>query len=197
MAGPTNNPYRFGGGVGYRRDGANRNYVRARNLDTQRGRWVSRDPIGFDKPDDNLYRYVHNKSVQQIDPNGLDPCPKWINTPNGSDILECMEDCLKEGMKIGKISEDADDDAGREFAVCMSKCLVKKGVAVNCNFIICRAFPAMLANGDPCDTTNGLQNNGEECCDVHFICDLLQGTGLKAALDKRRDCYMDHCTSDH
>ena len=54
MAGTTISPYCFGGQVGYRRDGANRNHVRARHLDTQRGRWISRDPIGIDGGDGNL-----------------------------------------------------------------------------------------------------------------------------------------------
>jgi RHS repeat-associated protein len=75
MAGTTVNPYRFGGQAGYRRDGTNRNYVRARELDTQRGRWVSRDPIGFDSGDENLYRYVGNDAPNAVDPSGLVPSP--------------------------------------------------------------------------------------------------------------------------
>jgi len=70
MAGTTINPYRFGGQLGYRRDGANRSYVRARHLDTQRGRWISRDPIGLESGDSNLYRYVMNAPVTRVDPSG-------------------------------------------------------------------------------------------------------------------------------
>lgn len=73
MAGTTINPYRFGGQLGYRRDGVNRNYVRARNLDTQRGRWISRDPNGFEAEDFNLYCYVTNGPVNYADPEGNIP----------------------------------------------------------------------------------------------------------------------------
>lgn len=71
MAGTTINPYRFGGQSGYRRDGTNRSYVRARHLDTSRGRWISRDPIGLDGGDRNLYRYVGNCPVNLSDGSGL------------------------------------------------------------------------------------------------------------------------------
>jgi len=74
MAGTTINPYRFGGQLGYRQDGANRNYVRARHLDTSRGRWISRDPIGFGGGDNNLYRYAENAPNDLMDPSGLSNC---------------------------------------------------------------------------------------------------------------------------
>jgi len=48
VAGATNNPLRFGGQVGYYRDEAKRLYIRARHLDVNAGRWLSRDPLGFD-----------------------------------------------------------------------------------------------------------------------------------------------------
>jgi RHS repeat-associated protein len=64
------NPYRFGGQVGHRRDGTNRNYVRATNLDTQRGRWINQDPIGFGAEDENLYCYSANRDVTFRDPPG-------------------------------------------------------------------------------------------------------------------------------
>ena len=71
MTGTTINPYRFGGQLGYRRDGANRSYVRARHLDTQRGRWISRDPIGFDGRAWNFYGYAGNNPLISRDPSGL------------------------------------------------------------------------------------------------------------------------------
>jgi len=72
MSGTTINPYRFGGQVGYRRDSPARQYVRARHLDTSKGRWDSRDPLGFGGGDDNLYRYVRNALSIRSDPSGLD-----------------------------------------------------------------------------------------------------------------------------
>ena len=76
MAGTTINPYRFGGQVGYRRDAPTRQYVRARHLDTGKGRWVSRDPIDPDDfdPDDadaNLFAYGLNDPIGSLDPDGL------------------------------------------------------------------------------------------------------------------------------
>jgi RHS repeat-associated protein len=71
MAGTTVNPYRFGGQVGYRRDSASRQYVRARHLDTNKGRWINKDPIGFQGGDNNLYRYAWNAPTSILDPTGL------------------------------------------------------------------------------------------------------------------------------
>ena len=36
------------------------------------GRWLNEDPIGFDAGDMNLYRYVGNNPVGNVDPSGLD-----------------------------------------------------------------------------------------------------------------------------
>jgi RHS repeat-associated protein len=79
MAGTTINPYRFGGQVGYRRDGTNRNYVRARNLDTQRGRWISRAGFKEQQEGELPYGYVENNPANKIDPSGRLgwPPPPW------------------------------------------------------------------------------------------------------------------------
>ena len=71
VAGTTVNPMRFGGQVGYWRDLADRLYVRARHLRSDLGRWMSRDPIGFEGGDWNLYRYVGNEPVVDRDPSGF------------------------------------------------------------------------------------------------------------------------------
>ncbi len=46
-------------------------YNRARYYDSQTGRWISNDPLGFDGGDCNLYRYVHNRPAMFADPSGL------------------------------------------------------------------------------------------------------------------------------
>jgi RHS repeat-associated protein len=46
-------------------------YNRARYYDPKAGRWISQDPIRFRARDSNLYRYVSNSPINQIDPRGL------------------------------------------------------------------------------------------------------------------------------
>src|SRR5260221_14365107 len=45
-------------------------YNRARYYDPAIGKWISRDPIGFDSRDANLYRYVGNGPTNYSDPFG-------------------------------------------------------------------------------------------------------------------------------
>jgi RHS repeat-associated protein len=46
-------------------------YYRARYYDPKGGRFISKDPIGFEGGDVNLYRYVGNDPVDWVDPSGL------------------------------------------------------------------------------------------------------------------------------
>lgn len=45
----------------------------ARDYDPETGRWTSKDPIGFDGGDTNLYGYVINDPVNLVDPEGTFP----------------------------------------------------------------------------------------------------------------------------
>jgi RHS repeat-associated protein len=45
-------------------------YYRARYYDPMEGRFISKDPIGFDGGDVNLYGYVQNNTINNTDPNG-------------------------------------------------------------------------------------------------------------------------------
>jgi RHS repeat-associated protein len=47
------------------------NYYRARYYDSNVGRFISVDPMGFGAGDTNLYRYVGNSSTNYTDPSGL------------------------------------------------------------------------------------------------------------------------------
>ncbi|OGP66413.1 MAG: hypothetical protein A2W27_02855 [Deltaproteobacteria bacterium RBG_16_44_11] len=47
-------------------------YYRARYYDAKTGRFITRDPIGFDGGDVNLYVYVGNNAVNYTDPTGLE-----------------------------------------------------------------------------------------------------------------------------
>jgi RHS repeat-associated protein len=46
-------------------------YVRNRDYSTSLGRFIERDPIGFDAGDNNWYRFVGNRPVVETDPTGL------------------------------------------------------------------------------------------------------------------------------
>ncbi len=46
-------------------------YNRARWYDSETGRWLTQDPLGFDAGDSNLYRYAANRPKCLTDPTGL------------------------------------------------------------------------------------------------------------------------------
>ena len=48
-------------------------YYRARYYDPTIGTFISQDPISFSAGDPNLYRYVGNNPLNQVDPSGLKP----------------------------------------------------------------------------------------------------------------------------
>jgi uncharacterized protein RhaS with RHS repeats len=48
----------------------------ARDYDAEVGRWTAKDPIGFDGGEVNLYIYLVNSSLMNIDPNGT--CPPCL-----------------------------------------------------------------------------------------------------------------------
>ncbi len=75
--GTKENPFKAFGQWGYVRDTASRLWVRARVLDPVIGRWVSREPVGLV----DLYIFVLNNPVGQVDPTGLAPCPSPPNDP--------------------------------------------------------------------------------------------------------------------
>jgi RHS repeat-associated protein len=66
----------------------------AREYDPVIGRWLSRDPIGFDGGDGNLYAYVGNDPVNRIDPFGT----KWYKPSSWSD-----EDIASFGAGLGDV----------------------------------------------------------------------------------------------
>jgi RHS repeat-associated protein len=53
------------------------NYHRHRWLDSQTGRWVNEDPIGFFGGDANLNRYSTNSPANSVDPDGLKEVGYW------------------------------------------------------------------------------------------------------------------------
>jgi RHS repeat-associated protein len=79
---PGFQPFGFAGGL-YDRD---TKLVRfgARDYDAETGRWAAKDPIGFSGGDTNLYGYVLNDPVNEIDPSGLNPILRAI----GKEIMK-------------------------------------------------------------------------------------------------------------
>ena len=66
---PGFQPFGFAGGL-YDRDTKLTRFG-ARDYDAEVGRWTVKDPIGFDGGDTNLYGYVANDPVNNLDPSGL------------------------------------------------------------------------------------------------------------------------------
>jgi RHS repeat-associated protein len=70
-------------------------YYRARYYDPIEGRFVSKDPIGFDGGDINLFAYVRNNPVRYKDSKGLSasPCTDELKAKQAkcaSDYADCM-----------------------------------------------------------------------------------------------------------
>src|SRR5438132_937455 len=66
--GTTGTPFQNGGTLGYYRDSTSKTYVRRRHVDTAKGRWLTKDPLGFMSVDQNLYRLARNNVTSRTDP---------------------------------------------------------------------------------------------------------------------------------
>jgi RHS repeat-associated protein len=104
ITGSTTNSFLFSGEVGLYRDLANFLYARARYLSSVKGRWVSRDPIGFGGGV-NLFKYVSNGPLTWIDPNG-----------NCCSDPDCGDKCLFN-------YKNCDDSAQADRARCIGNCI--------------------------------------------------------------------------
>jgi uncharacterized protein RhaS with RHS repeats len=78
-------------------------YYRARYYDPKAGRFVTRDPIGFDGGDVNLYTYVRNNPINYIDSQGKVSC---MYTITGRTLTCTTED--NETISCYTISGDND-----------------------------------------------------------------------------------------
>ena len=69
------NPFRYVGKYGVMDEGNGLLHMRARYYDTDSGRFLSRDPLGFEGGDLNLYGYVGGNPLGGVDPEGLSMSP--------------------------------------------------------------------------------------------------------------------------
>ncbi|GJQ58553.1 MAG: hypothetical protein SCALA701_13540 [Candidatus Scalindua sp.] len=74
------NLFRYVGKHGVMDDGSSLLYMRKRHYDPETRRFLSKDPIGFDGGDSNLYAYVQNNPVNFFDPFGLDSTKDYGKT---------------------------------------------------------------------------------------------------------------------
>ena len=68
-------------------------YYRARMYDSELGRFVSRDPIGYESGTENLYEYVNSSPRVFLDPLGLDAIAHFTDTipnPARADIVKAL-----------------------------------------------------------------------------------------------------------
>jgi len=89
------NPFRYVGKYGVMDEGNNILHMRARYFDADTGKFLSRDPLGFDGGDLNLYAYVKSAPVSHIDPIGLassenNPPPKTVSLDFGFCLGVCI-----------------------------------------------------------------------------------------------------------
>jgi RHS repeat-associated protein len=72
-------PFKYVGQYGVMTEADGLYYMRARYYDSDTGRFISEDPIGFGGGDVNLYGYVQNNPVNNVDPYGLSASTSAFN----------------------------------------------------------------------------------------------------------------------
>jgi RHS repeat-associated protein len=93
---PGFQPFAFGGGVHDPDTGLTR--FGARDYDPEAARWTSPDPMGFSGGDVNLYAYVGNDPINQVDPSGL--------------FIETFVDVLSCGIGLGQVASELASGCG-------------------------------------------------------------------------------------
>jgi len=109
---PGFQPFGFAGGLYDRHTGLVR--FGARDYDAAVGRWTAKDPIRFEGEGTNLYSYVFNNPVNELDPYGRQPndacatykrgkrpdlykiCQEAGNSPWANCVRECLQKFFSE-----------------------------------------------------------------------------------------------------
>jgi RHS repeat-associated protein len=106
QTGSSTNPWKFGGAWGYYTDATGRQYVRARTLRNDLGRWITVDPLW---PSEPAYGYAGNSPLVNVDPSG-----KRLREGSGC------------GGKVGQCCDMLAKMTTEQHATFM-KCMRKKG----------------------------------------------------------------------
>jgi RHS repeat-associated protein len=166
---PGFQPFGFAGGL-YDRD---TKLVRfgARDYDAGVGRWTAKDPIRFEGDNSNLYAYINDSPLGDLDPSGLmgqgsgasqgrsiqrqrkpplpsvdDPCViRWINE-NYGDVLGFMVDIGNLQMYFPSANDDYKRALKEGGEVILEKSAVTKGPGI-AGRALTRAIPGNLAVG--------------------------------------------------
>jgi RHS repeat-associated protein len=137
-------------------------YYRARSYDSQRGRFTSEDPLGFEAGDLNLYAYVYNQPLRMSDPSGTLPiwdhfwffyyskkcgetglrCADSANSPNQNQ--EDLERMAQEAFDRG-----AGSISGLRFKVGYADNYYCRQMEVYGRYIYGDSFPTNLQRVDP------------------------------------------------
>jgi RHS repeat-associated protein len=84
-------------------DGTGLYYYRARYYDSNLQRFTAEDPIGFAGGETNLYGYVHNDPINQVDPWGLIP----------KNLAQWCQKLLEHIRKLDEVIANKKDDIDR------------------------------------------------------------------------------------
>ena len=159
VSGSTDTPFGFDGNWQYFRLTPNLLLAGARIYDPVSGAWLSPDPIGSEGGDWNLFRYVENKPVKNVDFLGLSPTPVPAPTPPNN---------LYRKIVIWKANEDNKNEGGTHEA---ARILRSRGYDV---IVLWKGSPQQLINATKSKYLAGLFIGGEGVVGSRYISHMIK-----------------------
>jgi RHS repeat-associated protein len=153
--------YQWVGSVGYRQTSKKYSdvYVRARHYDTVNGRWTSKDTVGLQSGDRNVFAYVKVRPIDWADPSGLAP---------SFDNCECLGTGVSDaGKLITQICKDINNKAMP--AKMVTECAKASGLKVPS--ITCLQTWCNSQYKIKCDGSQNCGNPGDSRGFINFRCD--------------------------